>query len=57
MYTNYKGVRIGLDEDMFITYAINNKFKSFFNFMSKFEDDYFVSAISNEAKLYDIQYD
>lgn len=56
MYTNYKGVRIGLDEDMFITYAINNKFKSFFNFMSKFEDDYFVSAISNEAKLYDIQY-
>ena len=56
MYTNYKGVRIGLDEDMFITYAINNKYKSFISSMIKFEDDYFISAINNEAKLYDIQY-
>lgn len=56
MYTNYKGVRIGLDEDMFITYSINNHFKSFINSMIKFEDDYFVNAINNEAKLYDIQY-
>lgn len=56
MYTNYKGVRIGFDEDMFITYAINNKFKSFISSMIKFEDDYFISAINNEAKLYDIQY-
>lgn len=56
MYTKYKGIRIGLDEDMFITYPINPNFKSFFNSYIKFENDYFISSINNEAKLIDVNY-
>lgn len=56
MYTKYKGIRIGLDEDMFITYPINPNIKSFFNSYIKFENDYFISSINNEAKLIDVNY-
>lgn len=57
MYTRYKGVRIGLDEMPFVTYQINAHFKSFFNKMIGIESDYFYSCITNEAKLYDINYE
>lgn len=56
MYTKYKGIRIGLDEDMFITYPIKPNIKSFFNSYIKFENDYFISSINNEAKLIDVNY-
>lgn len=56
MYTNHKGVRIGMDEDMFVTYAINDHFKSYFEKFLNFEENYLVTPISNEAKLYDIIY-
>lgn len=51
MYTNYKGVRIGLDEDMFITYN-NSYFKGIFNI----GEDYIAPPAINEAKLYDVIY-
>lgn len=53
MYTNYKGVRIGLDEDMFITYR-SSFFKEAISWGPK--RDYFVPSIINEAKLYDVNY-
>lgn len=56
MYTNNKGVRIGLDEDMFITHKINDKFKSYFSKPIDFLGNAMVSAFINEAKLYDISY-
>lgn len=58
MYTNYKGVRIALDEDMFITYKVNEEFKSFFPNTIDIspEGDYFISSFINEAKLYDVNY-
>ncbi len=58
MYTNYKGVRIALDEDMFITYKINDESKSFFPSPIAIDSkgDYIISSFINEAKLYDINY-
>ena len=53
MYTNYKGVRIALDEDMFITYKVNEEFKSFFpNYIDiSPEGDYFISSFINEILI------
>lgn len=58
MYTNNKGVRIGLDEDMFITYKVNDEFNSFFKDPISLDigGDYFVSSFINKAQLYDVIY-
>lgn len=56
MYTNYKGIRIALDDDMFITYNVNENIKSFFPQHTDFKDDYFIPPFVNEAKLYDVIY-
>lgn len=56
MYTRYKGVRIGLDEMPFVTYQVNDHFKSFFNTPMGMGIDYIYSSFLNEAKLYDIEY-
>lgn len=58
MYTNNKGVRIGLDEDMFITYKVNDQFNSFFNESLSLEPggDFFISSFNNKAQLYDVIY-
>ena len=56
MYTNNKGVRIGLDEDMFITYKVNDHFQSFFNNPMGIIGNAMVSSYTNEAKLYDVVY-
>jgi Protein of unknown function (DUF2971). len=56
MYTNYKGIRIALDDDMFITYNVNENFKSFFSKTIDFKDNCSISPFINEAKLYDVIY-
>lgn len=56
MYTGYKGVRIGLDEDMFVTYKDKNGFKSFFPGVGDITKDYLVFSCMNSANLYDVIY-
>lgn len=56
MYTNNKGVRIGLDEDMFITHKVNEKFQSYFAKPMDMIGNAMVSSFTNEAKLYDVVY-
>ncbi len=56
MYSDYSGVRISLDEDMFVTYKVNENFESFFRYPIAYEDDCFISSFMNQAKLYDIEY-
>lgn len=56
MYTNNKGVRIALDEDMFVTHRVNDSFLSYFNSPIDFKANCFISSFMNEVKLYDISY-
>ncbi len=56
MYTGYKGVRIGIDEDMFITYRVNDQFRSFFPGVGDITREYIVLSYMNEARLYDVKY-
>jgi len=56
MYTDSKGVRIGLEEKMFPTYRVNDKFESFFSSWLEFKDDCLFPLPSNEAKLNDVIY-
>lgn len=56
MYTKNKGVRIGLDEDMFVTYNVNEHFESFFNNTFDVIGNAMVSPYTNESKLYDVVY-
>lgn len=56
MYTNYKGVRIGLDEEMFVTYDINDHCKSYFPFPFDLKENCLLLPINNEARLYEIHY-
>lgn len=56
MYTGYKGVRIGIDEDMFITYRVNDQFRSFFPGVGDITKEYLVFSNMNEARLYDVEY-
>ncbi|MBQ6752053.1 MAG: DUF2971 domain-containing protein [Bacteroidaceae bacterium] len=56
MYTDYKGVRIGMDENMFIGYKVNSVFQSFFSEWFKIIDDCMFLWPLNEIRLYDIQY-
>lgn len=57
LYTQYKGVRISLDEDMFVTYPslgradIKSYFKDF-----ELGSDYMTTCVNNEAKLIDVEY-
>lgn len=55
MYTNNKGVRIALDEDMFVNYD-NGGIKSFFSQPLLWKEDYFTSSIVNSVELHDIHY-
>lgn len=52
---NMCGVRIGLDEDMFVTCEINERFRSFFNDVFNPIDGY-VKAFINNASLIDVVY-
>jgi hypothetical protein len=56
LYTQNKGIRITLDEDMFITYPVNEKCKSFFPYFIEFGSDYFITCANNNTKLIDINY-
>lgn len=56
MYTNYKGVRIGLDEDIFVKYRVNDTFYSYFKEWSHIEGDCVFMLPNNEAKLQEIHY-
>lgn len=55
MYTKNKGVRIGLDADMFVTYSINKNLKSFFK-DDMVSGNALFPIFPNEAKLYEIKY-
>lgn len=56
LYTKYKGVRISLDENMFVTYPVNDTFNSYFPEFHKIGDNYLIIAPSNEVKLIDVEY-
>lgn len=56
LYTKYKGVRISLDENMFVTYPINNTFNSYFPEFNKIGDNYLISVPNNDVKLIDVEY-
>lgn len=56
MYTNNKGVRIGLDENPFVSYAVNKNFVSYFQMPLEAKGDYVAIPFNNEIKLYDIKY-
>lgn len=55
-YTENKGVRIGLPEELFETYQFGNGFKSFFKNPMNLGLDYLITPFINPAKLYDIVY-
>lgn len=52
----YRGVRIALDEDMFITYEINDHFISYFREWNTIIEDCVFPLPLNEAKLNDVRY-
>ena len=56
MYTNYRGVRIGIESIPFVTYKVNDNFYSLIDEFEHYDDDYIISSISCPAKLYDIIY-
>jgi hypothetical protein len=56
MYTQYKGVRIGLDEMPFKTFRVNEHFSSLLPNPMSLDVDSIMSSFINEAKLYDINY-
>lgn len=53
---NGKGIRISIDEDMFQTYQISDRFKSFFHEMFTTINDCVFALPLNQAKLYDVKY-
>lgn len=56
MYTNYKGVRIGMDKDMFITYQLNENLQSYFDGITTIRGNALISAYLNNVKLHDVTY-
>lgn len=56
MYTNNKGVRIGIEENPFTAYPVNDKFASYFRIPFEIEHDYVAMPFNNEVKLYDVKY-
>ncbi len=55
-YTDNRGVRIGLPEELFETYQYGDGFKSFFKKPMDFGYDYMATPFNNPAKLYDVVY-
>ena len=53
---NGKGIRISLDEDMFVTYKINDHYNAFFQDWHKIIGDCVFDLPLNQAKLYDVKY-
>lgn len=56
MYTNYNGIRITMDEDMFISYKVNETFKSYFPSPLHLIDECYASSFINEIKCHEIIY-
>lgn len=56
MYTNYKGVRIGLDENMFMTYKVLGEHESFFDSPMELLGDCVVTVFNNDTRLHDVEY-
>lgn len=56
LYTQNKGVRITLDEDMFITYPVTDTHKSYFKQPIVFGNDYVLATANNNAVLFEIEY-
>lgn len=57
IYTDNKGVRISMDEDMFVTYESKNSSHSYFQSEWDMRDEgILITAMNNEAKLFDIEY-
>lgn len=56
MYTKNIGVRIGLKEDMFISYKINDNLNSFFPDERIYNEELLFSRFLNSASVYDIIY-
>ena len=56
MYTDFKGVRIAIDEDLFVSYPVNNTFNSYFSDFVHFEEDCMFPVSNNEVRLYDVIY-
>lgn len=57
MYTNFRGVRIAFDSDMFTTYKIGNETYSFYKNIFHLEKDYFIFPFINDTSPIDIIYD
>lgn len=56
MYTDLKGVRIGLDSDMFITYDVGTVHRSYFCERQHIIKDYVISSYLNSVSPIDINY-
>lgn len=56
LYTKYKGVRISLDEDMFVSYPLNQSLNCYFPGFLTIGKDYIINAPNNEVKLIDVIY-
>lgn len=56
LYTQNKGVRITLEEDMFITYPVTGTHKGYFRSFIEFGKDYLIVTANNNAVLFDIEY-
>lgn len=57
MYTNYNGIRITLDEDMFVSYRVNETFKSYFPSPFHLIDECYASSFINKIKCHEIIYE
>lgn len=57
MYTNFKGVRITMDEDMFVSYKVNETLKSYFPSPLYIIDECYASSYINYITCHEIIYD
>ena len=58
MYAGYDGIRIGLDENMFVSFPNSpfNTFRSFYSKIAYFGNGYCADQYTNKIKIYDVQY-
>lgn len=58
MYAGFGGVRIAMDEDLFVSYCLapGSPFKSYYKQLFNIEKDYCATSVNNEVKLYDVTY-
>ena len=56
MYTNNRGIRIAMDEDMFIKYKLSEKYYSYFKDYEHIECDCNFIFPNNQVKLHKIKY-